>query len=179
MTELPLGRRAFLGGTALSALSLAQGASAGRIGDASETFTYEVIRSDAEWREMLSPPEYVVLRKGSTELPKSHPLWNNTAEGIYCCRGCDLTIYDSIWKVELDKGWLFFGQSREDAALMAIDGAPPDGMGATDAEPEGPGALIEVHCRRCSSHLGHILTVEGKTLHCINGTSLTFRPSVV
>ena len=174
MIQSPLGRRAFLGGSALSAVALAQGASAGPTSGTGGGFAYEVTRTDAEWRQFLSRPEYVVLRKGSTELPKSHPLWNNTAEGIYCCRGCDLTAYDSVWKVELDKGWLFFKQSRENAVLMGIDGAPPEGM----APEGGPGALIEAHCRRCGSHLGHILTVEGDTLHCINGTSLNFRPSV-
>ncbi len=178
MTPIPLKRRAFLGTSAVSALALARGGAATAAAESeatgAETFTFEVIRSDAEWREMLSPPEYVVLRKGSTELPKSNPLWNNTAEGVYCCRGCDLTLYDSVWKVELDKGWAFFRQSRENAVLMSIDGQPPDGM-----DPEGFGALIEAHCRRCGSHLGHILTVEGKTLHCINGTSLRFRPVTV
>jgi len=177
MTISPLKRRAFLGGSALSALALAQAAApraaAGQQTGTDETFTYEITRTDAEWRDMLSPPEYVILRKRSTELPKTNPLWNNTAKGIYCCRGCDLTVYDSIWKVELDKGWAFYQQSRENAVLMGIDGAPPYGM--TD----GPGALIEARCRRCGSHLGHILSVEGDTLHCINGTSLRFLPAEV
>ncbi len=177
-TEI-MNRRGFLGATAVSGFALAQGGAGRALADpargASDGFEYEVIRTDAEWRAILSPPEHAVLRKRSTELPKSNPLWNNTADGIYCCRGCDLTIYDSIWKVELDKGWAFFAQSRENAVLMGIDGQPPDGM----ADPEGPGAMIEARCRRCGSHLGHILTVEGTTLHCINGTSLQFRPAVV
>lgn len=178
MTDTRQTRRAFLGATAAAALAqgAATRASAGRNGLTDERFVYEVVRSDDEWRERLSPPEYAVLRKGTTELPKSHPLWNNTAEGSYCCRGCDLTVYDSVWKVELDKGWLFFGQSRENAVLMAIDGTPPDAM--TTGE-DRLGALIEAHCRRCGSHLGHILTVGRRTLHCINGTSLQFLPAVV
>ncbi|MDJ0824590.1 MAG: peptide-methionine (R)-S-oxide reductase [Rhodobacter sp.] len=176
MDTRTFGRRAFLGGSAVSALALAQArATAGEAGGTDETFAFEITRSDEDWRAMLSRDEYVVLRKGSTELPKSNPLWNNTAEGTYCCRGCDLTVFDSVWKVELDKGWLFFRQSVENAVLMGIDGQPPDGMAPED---ERYGALIEAHCRRCGSHLGHILTVEGKTLHCINGTSLQFRPTL-
>jgi len=163
----------------MSGFALAQ-VSAGRAladpsGTGADDFTYEVTRTDAEWREMLSPAEHSILRKNSTELPKTNPLWNNTADGTYCCRGCDLTVYDSVWKVELDKGWAFFSQSRENSILMGIDGQPPYGM----ADPNAPGAMIEAHCRRCGSHLGHILKVEDKALHCINGTSLQFRPAVV
>ena len=172
MTLNPLGRRTFLGGTALSLMALTRPVSAATTAPSSESFSYEITRSDAEWRAMLSKPEYVVLRKGSTELPKSNPLWNHFEPGSYHCRGCDLTVYDSIWKVPVDKGWAFFSQSRENAILMGIDGPVPDGM-----SDDGPGAMIEAHCRRCGSHLGHILTVEGTTLHCINGISLTFQPA--
>lgn len=166
-------RRAFLAGSAVSALVLGQRrAQAGTGAGAEDTFVYEVTRSEEEWRGMLDKAEFNILRMGGTELPKTHPLWNNTAEGTYCCRGCDLTLYDSVWKVELDKGWAFFRQSRENTILMGIDGQPPEGMGSDDGRPP---AMIEAHCRRCGSHLGHILTVEGETLHCINGTSLQFR----
>jgi len=173
MDHYSIKRRAFLGGSALSALALAQTrASAGDSGGTAQPFAYEVTRTEAEWRGMLGKDEYNILRKGSTELPKTSALWNNTAEGTYCCRGCDLTVYDSVWKVELDKGWAFFRQSRENTVLMGIDGDPPDGM---EPEDERFAAMIEAHCRRCGSHLGHILTVEGASLHCINGTSLQFR----
>ena len=175
MAKSPLGRRTFLHGSAVSVLALAQTASAGQIGGSTERFAYEITRTDAEWREMLSPPEYAVLRKGSTELPKSNPLWDNFADGTYCCRGCELPVYDSVWKTPLDKGWAFFLQSRENTVMMGIDGAPPEGM----SDANRPTAMIEAHCRRCGSHLGHILTVGRRTLHCINGTSLEFRPSVV
>ncbi len=177
MVEASLNRRVFLGATALSGMTLAGAgrAMADPAGGGSEEYQYEIVRAEAEWRAMLDKEEYNVLRKRSTELPKSHPLWNNTADGIYCCRGCDLTIYDSIWKVELDKGWLFFAQSRLNSVLMGIDGKPP---GET-TDPNAPPAMIEARCRRCGSHLGHILTVEGQTLHCINGTSLQFRPATV
>lgn len=175
MTDTTFDRRAFLGGTALSALGLAQlpARRAAAAGAGDETFTYEVQRSEAEWRAMLTDKEYRILREGDTEIPETSPLWNTFEDGVYCCKGCDLTIYDSVWKAEVDKGWAFFAQSRENAVLMGIDGSPPDGM----ADENAPPAMIEAHCRRCGSHLGHILTVEGRTLHCINGTSLRFSPA--
>ena len=177
MTHTPMRRRSFLGGTALSAFALMQAnapqALANPAGDASEEFIFEVTHSTAEWQEILNPQEFAVLRKKDTELPRSSVLWNNTVEGTYCCRGCQLSIYDSVWKVELDKGWAFFSQSRPNSVLMGIDGQPPDGMTAQ----VGPGAMIEAHCRRCGSHLGHILRVDKATLHCINGISLQFRPT--
>lgn len=177
MTKTPLKRRAFLGATALTALGLAQTgarkALAGSDEAASEEFIYEIIRTEDEWRAMLSTEEYNILRKASTEMPETSPLWNNAADGTYTCRGCDLNLYTSVWKVAVPMGWAFFSQSRENAVLMGIDGEPPEAY-----PPESRfGAIIEAHCRRCGSHLGHVLTVEGKTLHCVNGTSLQFLPA--
>ncbi len=177
-------RRAFLGGTAMAVLAAAQ-ASGGRAwanqGTAAapaaaplgDTFEFEITRTEAEWRAMLTPQEYRILREGDTELPRTSPNWNRDEEGTYACRGCGLPVYDSIWKVQLDKGWAFFSQSRENAVLMGIDGNPPAGMPDENAPP----AMIEVHCRRCGSHFGHILTVDKATLHCVDGTSLCFYPA--
>jgi len=182
MTHIPLKRRAFLGGSAMSAIALAQAtsssAAAGQTSGTSEAFTFEITRTDAEWRDMLTKPEYVVLRKGSTELPKTNPNWNRAEKGTYSCRGCDLTIYDSVWKVQLDKGWAFFSQSRENSVLMGTDGEPPFDTYGVPVENRYP-AMIEAHCRRCGSHLGHILNAANKTLHCIDGIALQFHPAVV
>ncbi len=67
---------------------------------------------------------------------------------------------------------MFFRHSEPNAVLTGIDGPVPE-YGAADAE---YGAFIEVHCRRCGSHLGHLLQIEEQLLHCINGTSLKFQP---
>lgn len=178
MGEFDGGRRAFLGTAAgAGALALTTGRAAAEPDAAAvevegeDRFEYEVRLSEEEWRERLTEDEYVVLREHLTELPGTSELWDNTVEGVYACRGCGLELYDSVWKVELDKGWAFFQQSREDTLLMGIDGRPPEGM--MDAS-DSFGALIETHCRRCGCHMGHILTVEGQTLHCINGIALTF-----
>ncbi len=167
-------RRAFLGSAAsgLVATPIAGQAQGSSLTDLDESFTYEVIRSDAEWRKMLSPKDYKILREGSTELPKSSPLWKEDTHGTYACKGCDLTVYESKWKVILDKGWVFFQHARPNTTLTDIDGFYPEGM--VEVDPRFPVPLIEAHCRRCGSHLGHILKVEGKILHCINGASLNF-----
>ncbi|MFQ5624967.1 MAG: peptide-methionine (R)-S-oxide reductase [Paracoccaceae bacterium] len=168
-------RRDFLAGTALAAAALpaapAAFATTGEL-PPDDDFQFEVQRSDEEWRSMLTRNEYVVLRKGSTDLPKSNPLWEEKREGEYYCRGCNLHLYTSFWKEHLDMGWVFFQQSVPNAVLMGIDGKNPYGS-MSDA----PGALVEAHCRRCGSHLGHVVSVKGHTLSCINGTSLVFRPA--
>jgi peptide-methionine (R)-S-oxide reductase len=183
MVEFHKGRRAFLGATAgAGALALAGGRAAAGGGQAAydageDSFAYEVQLGEEEWRERLTEEEFVVLRNRFTEIPKTSDLWDNTAEGIYCCRGCGLPLYDSVWKVELDIGYAFFRMGRENALLMGIDGEPPygDTSMATEDSPFGP--LIETRCRRCGSHMGHILLVRGDVLHCINGTALTFEPA--
>lgn len=137
----------------------------------SDTFTYEVQRTDAEWREMFDEETYKILREGDTEWPKSSKWWNDYRPGYFCCVGCKLPNYDSIWRAKVNKGWVFFHQSRPDSLLMGIDGKAPDGM-----TKDNPKATIEAHCRRCGSHMGHILKVNGKVLHCINGKALDFIP---
>ena len=96
------------------------------------------------------------------------------AVGTYCCRGCDLTVYDSLQKIELDKGWVFFRHSHPDTVMTGLDLGT--GMaGDPFAEMQ---AMMEVHCRRCGSHLGHIFDdgppPTGKR-HCLTGVSLVFR----
>lgn len=168
-------RRQMLAGSAAAFGGLATGSVAQAGSTPNDTFTYEVTRSEEEWRERLTWLEYRIMRENGTEIRRSNPNWEETRDGTYQCRGCDLTLYESQWKTVLDIGWVFFHQSCPDAILMGIDGPNPD---LSEAMPVAQNeAMIEAHCRRCGSHLGHILTVEGTTLHCINGTSLGFIPS--
>lgn len=166
----PLTRRGFFATSSAAALAVAAPtAFASTPGDA---HTYEITRTEEEWRAMLSEYEFAILRGGRTEKPKTSPLWEETAPGAYHCKGCDLHSFDGRWKVVLDKGWVFFKQSQPDAVLMGIDG-PVAEYGQMSS---GIEAVTEVHCRRCSSHLGHLLIIEGAMLHCMNGTSLNFKP---
>ena len=126
---------------------------------------FEVQRSDAEWRAMLTDLEYRVMRREGTERPFTSPLDKNYASGTYFCRGCDLPLYSSEAKYDSGTGWPSFWQSlpgsigtKDDRKLLVV--------------------RTECHCRRCGSHLGHIFddgpAPTGKR-HCLNGVSLVFR----
>lgn len=168
-----LSRRSILGGSAVAvSLAALTAKSFADVPAGQDGFDYEVTRTDAEWRAMLTEHEYGILREGRTEFPKSNPLWDETAAGTYLCRGCELPQYEARTKIILDKGWAFFSVGITNAQMMNTDvsGQMQAAMAAADD------LFIEAHCRRCGSHMGHILTPERKTLHCINGTSLIFVP---
>ncbi|MEC9369018.1 MAG: peptide-methionine (R)-S-oxide reductase MsrB [Pseudomonadota bacterium] len=156
-------------------LMLMGGAAAGAIGlsriftrradAASETF--EVVRSDDEWKKLLTPEQYAVLRHEATERPGSSPLNNEKRDGNFHCAGCDLAVYSSKHKYDSGTGWPSFYQSL------------PDAIGTkTDYVLIYP--RTEVHCRRCGGHFGHIFDdgprPTGKR-HCLNGLALTFKPA--
>ena len=123
-----------------------------------DVFHYEVQYPDSEWRARLTPAEYTILREGGTEAKHSHRYTQTADPGTYLCKGCDLPTYLSDEKINLDIGWVFFRHALVDSVLF---GNEDDGR-------------IEAHCRRCGSHLGHVLYVQGQILHCINGTALSF-----
>ncbi len=151
-------RRTFLAATAAT-LGITRSAQAAE-GD------YEVTRTEAEWREMLSDIEYRVMREGGTERAFSSDLHDLKAEGIYHCRGCDQRLYSSEHKYDSGTGWPSYWRAIDDSLI----GTKPDrSLFMT---------RTEVHCSRCGSHLGHIFDdgpdPTGKR-HCLNGVSLTFR----
>ncbi|MCM2560723.1 peptide-methionine (R)-S-oxide reductase MsrB [Lutimaribacter sp. EGI FJ00015] len=126
---------------------------------------FEVIRSDAEWREMLTPEQYNVMRREGTEPPGSSPLDKVYDPGMYHCRGCDLALYSSEHKYDSGTGWPSFWQAQEGAI-------------GTKRDFKLIYPRTECHCGRCGSHLGHIFNdgppPTGKR-HCLNGVSLVFK----
>ena len=152
-------RRIFLLGTAAAGLA----ASAGGL----RAETFEVTRTKAEWRAMLSDAEYQVMREEKTERAGSSPLDKETRAGVYECRGCDLPLYASEAKYDSGTGWPSFFESL------------PNAIG-TNEDNTLFSTRTEVHCRRCGSHLGHIFddgpAPTGKR-HCLNGVSLRFVPA--
>ncbi|RKF14959.1 peptide-methionine (R)-S-oxide reductase [Roseovarius spongiae] len=156
-------RRYFITATAalaagsLTALSRAATGAAG--GD------FEVTRTEAEWRAMLSDAQYDVMREEGTERAGSSPLDKNYEDGTYHCRGCDLPLYSSETKFDSGTGWPSFYQSL------------PGAIGTKD-DRKFLFVRTECHCARCGSHLGHIFddgpAPTGKR-HCLNGVSLVFR----
>ena len=151
-------RRGFLGTIGLAIIM-------GRTAWAKDDETFEVMRSEAEWKAMLSPLEYKVMRKEGTERAFTSPLDKNYAAGMYHCRGCDLPLYSSEHKFDSGTGWPSFWQAQPGAIGTRID--RKFFMTRT-----------ECHCRRCGSHLGHIFE-DGPAptgmRHCINGVSLVFK----
>ena len=137
---------------------------------------YEVSFTEQEWRARLSEEEFRILREGGTEHKKSSPLWKEKRDGHYTCKGCDLGLYNSDYKVVLNKGWVFFKNCEPDSVLTGNDLVTE--YGGFIKKPKRTRTFIETHCRRCGSHLGHMLYIKGQILHCINGTSLKFTPSV-
>lgn len=135
---------------------------AGR-GMAGEVF--EVVKTDAEWRAVLTPAQYAVLREEETERAGSSPLNDEHRKGTFHCAGCDLPLYSSDAKYESGTGWPSFFEPLPDAV-------------ATRADWGILGKRTEVHCRRCGGHLGHVFNdgpePTGKR-YCMNGLALVFR----
>jgi peptide-methionine (R)-S-oxide reductase len=129
---------------------------------------FEARRSEAEWRDLLSPAEYEILREEGTEPPNSSPLNDEARVGTYHCRGCDLPLYPSEAKYDSGTGWPSFH-----SALPGAIGTRADRSFIFQVR-------TEVHCRRCGSHLGHVFDdgpePTGKR-HCLNGLALVFHPA--
>ena len=158
-------RRTFLQGTAATVLA------APAIGPAfaADSESFEVTRSDAEWRAQLSDLEYKVMREEGTERAFTSPLNDEKRKGVFHCKGCDLPLYESATKFDSGTGWPSFYAALPDAVR-------------TRPDRKLIWVRTEVHCRRCGSHLGHIFDdgppPTGKR-HCINGVSLSFVPASV
>lgn len=124
-------------------------------------------KSEEEWRADLSEEEYRVLREHGTEPAWTGDLLDNTADGLYKCRGCGATLFRSGTKFDSGCGWPSFYESVDPEAVVLIEDHSY-GMDRT-----------EVRCAACDSHLGHVFpdghgTPTGDR-YCINSVCLTFK----
>ncbi len=128
---------------------------------------FEVIKTDAEWQRLLTPAQFQVLRKHSTERPFSSPLNDEHRSGVFACAGCELPLFKSETKFDSGTGWPSFYRPLANAVGTSDDRSYF--MHRT-----------EVHCRRCGGHLGHVFDDGPKPTglrYCMNGLSLKFIPS--
>ena len=128
--------------------------------------SYEVTKSESEWKAALDPNEFQVLRNAGTERPWSGALLDEHRDGLFRCRACDAPLFRSTTKFESGSGWpSFFGPVSADAVELKRDRTW--GMVRT-----------EVNCARCGSHLGHLFDDAPQTptgeRYCMNSVSLSF-----
>jgi peptide-methionine (R)-S-oxide reductase len=127
---------------------------------------FEITRTDEEWKKLLTPEQYYVLRKHGTERAFTSPLDKEYGAGVYNCAGCDLPLFASATKYDSHTGWPSFYKPLDNAIGSSIDKS--FFMTRT-----------EVHCRRCGGHLGHVFDDGPKPTglrYCMNGVALKFVP---
>ncbi|HZV96264.1 MAG TPA: peptide-methionine (R)-S-oxide reductase MsrB [Candidatus Nitrosocosmicus sp.] len=126
--------------------------------------TFEFTKSDAEWRQALSPEQYRVLREHGTERAGTSPLDKEYGKGTFLCAGCELALFSSDTKFDSRTGWPSFYAPLENAVGTTTD----------------RGFFMvrtEVHCRRCGGHLGHVFDDGPQPTglrYCMNGAALKF-----
>ncbi|MBD1889214.1 MULTISPECIES: peptide-methionine (R)-S-oxide reductase MsrB [unclassified Coleofasciculus] len=137
----------------------------GNSGDmAASNNNFEINKTEEEWREILTPEQFNVLRKHGTERAGTSPLDKQYGKGIYACAACDLPLFTSDTKFDSHTGWPSFY-------------APIEGGIGTSTDKTLFMTRIEVHCHRCGGHLGHVFNdgprPTGKR-YCMNGAALKF-----
>lgn len=129
--------------------------------------TYKVEKTNTEWKKLLSPQEYYVLREAGTERPFTSPLNKNYKEGTFVCAACKTPLYKSEHKFDSGTGWPSFDRAIKGNVELDVDYK----IGY---------ARTELKCNTCGGHLGHSFDdgpakTTGKR-HCINGVALNFIP---
>jgi len=132
----------------------------------SDDTTNSAGRTEDEWRKLLSPEQYQVLRKHGTERAGTSPLNAEKRSGTFVCAGCGQPVYRSDTKFESGTGWPSFW-------------APIEGAVGTTTDRSWFMSRTEVHCARCQGHLGHVFDDGPKPTgqrYCMNGAAMKFEP---
>ena len=130
------------------------------------TESFEITRTEAEWRAILTPEQFRVLRKHGTERAGTSPLDKQYGRGTFACAGCDLALFKSDTKFDSGTGWPSFW-------------APIDGAIRSTTDRSLFMTRTETHCRRCGGHLGHVFDDGPRPTglrYCMNGAALKFLP---
>jgi len=128
---------------------------------------YKVEKTDAEWREQLSPMDYQVTRQAATERPFSGRYWDHFEQGDYRCVCCGVKLFESDTKFDAGCGWPSWWKEIEPGRIERLEDRS-HGM-----------VRVEVRCARCGSHLGHVFDdgpEPSGERYCINSASIDFDP---
>jgi peptide-methionine (R)-S-oxide reductase len=128
---------------------------------------FEVTKTEAQWRKILTPAQFDVLRKEGTERAGTSPLTDEHRQGKFACAGCNLPLFTSETKFESGTGWPSFYDPIANAVKTSVDSSFGE-------------ARTEVHCRRCGGHLGHVFEDGPKPTglrYCMNGVAMKFIPA--
>jgi peptide-methionine (R)-S-oxide reductase len=126
---------------------------------------FPVQKTPEEWRGSLSTMQYQVLRQHDTEPPGSSPLNHEARKGTFVCAGCEQPLFSSDTKYDSGTGWPSFWRPLPDAVATGAGRSPMM-------------TRVEVHCRRCGGHLGHVFHDGPRPTglrYCMNGAAMLFR----
>jgi methionine-R-sulfoxide reductase len=138
-----------------------------RKSDRQAATTFEVTKTDAEWKQQLTRDQYAVLRRAGTETAWSGELLHIDGEGVFRCAGCGAELFDTEAKFDSGSGWPSFDRARSARTILE---RKDRSFGVT---------RTEILCARCGGHLGHVFP-DGPTdtglRYCVNSLSLTYDP---